>query len=241
MNSFRIKRIINEKQLIMSDDDFLDFYEIRKRKLLIQVQGGQCPVCFDYKQDLTSFCGCDKHLLCSECQSQAKISEILNCSFCPIPSSILHLKCPSCSHIGYYKKNNDLNININIECVKCLLNFIPKISRIFKRNTNTYTNFITENEFDKLQLLYNTFDGCVWCPTCHQPLQRLEACNELYHCGYEKVCSCCGKFSFRWEKNGLLNHRKESNHCSSNSFHLSQEVEIEFTKQNVFQSIKNLP
>ena len=164
---------------------------------------GSCAVCFE-NATLDNFLTCTKHRICSSCTKHAATSGITTCALCPIPSANYHVQC-ECS-LKFFSET------LLCEC-SCGSAFTPKLSRIFKRGPHTYTNFLDDKDREWLKNQFNKYGGCVWCPTCGQGLQRSDACNELYHCGVEKVCACCGQFNFRFEK-GMIEHRRESG-CAS--------------------------
>jgi len=161
---------------------------------------GQCSVCFE-SATLKDFIGCSKHAACSSCLQHASLSGVISCALCPLPLANYHVQCSQCLNKFY-------SDSINCNC-SCGNKFIPQLSRIFKRGPHTYTNFLDEKDKQWLKNQFNQYGGCVWCPTCGIGLQRSDACNELYHCGVEKVCACCGQFNFRFEQ-GMVQHRKES-------------------------------
>jgi len=195
MFSLQLRRRQAMSRLI-SDEELHD--------IMHKKDNGSCSVCFEVTS-LHDFMNCAKHGACKSCLHHASLSGITSCAMCPKPEANYHVQCPSCL-------NKFFSDSINCKC-NCGHAFTPKLSRIFKRGPHTYTNFLDEKDKLWLKNQFNQYGGCVWCPTCGIGLQRSEACNELYHCGIEKVCACCGQFNFRHEQ-GMVQHRKESG-CAS--------------------------
>ena len=206
--------------MLVSDDELND--------LMQNKQKGECKVCFE-RDFIEPFFMCSKHSICKMCKGHATLSGITSCALCPVPVANYHVECPSCLKKFFSEV-------ISCAC-SCGHHFLPKLSRIFKRGAHTYTNFLDAKDKEWLKNQFKQFGGCVWCPTCGQGLQRSDACNELYHCGIEKVCACCGQFNFRFEK-GMLEHRKESG-CAS---HVHEDPDInnnesEVTRRKLAQTL----
>ena len=163
-----------------------------------------CPICRDFCQAVVPFLNCSNHLVCASCLEHAKSSDVRVCPLCPVPEAQLHLQCPACSHTFF----SNSEARVGAQCPKCTASFVPRLVRTFKRAHHTYTNFLTDKEKSTLQAEFQECGGRVQCPGCRHPIERALACNELFHCGYERVCAACGCFSFRWEA-GLVQHRRE--------------------------------
>lgn len=191
------ERRLKALSMLISDEEMQDLIENKKK------DKGECAVCFD-QASLQPFLTCEKHKICKGCTMHASQSDVFKCALCPVPPPIFHVQCP-CLNIFF-------SHSLQCKC-SCGNEFIPKLSRLFKRGPHTYTNFLEAKDKAWIRDQFNKYGGCVWCPTCGQGLQRSSACNELYHCGVEKVCACCGQFNFRFEK-GMVEHRKEKG-CAS--------------------------
>lgn len=166
-------------------------------------QGQQtCAVCTE-KDVLHPFFKCTRHAVCQTCLQHAQTCELTCCSFCPVPAATLHLQCPNCA----FEFHTDASARFGTSCGNCGSNFVPQLLRIWKRGMHTYTNFLTETERKLLNDDFNSSGGHVHCPSCRLALSRSSACNDLFHCGFERVCACCGQFAFRWER-GLSEHRQ---------------------------------
>jgi hypothetical protein len=150
-------------------------------------------------------CGCSTHRVCADCVEHARSSDVTRCVFCPVPDATLHLQCPCCSAVNVTTQDAVHGCT----CQQCASHFVPELLRIFKRGPHTYTNFLTDEERNRLAREFHATGGRVQCPTCRHPVERATACNELFHCGHEKLCAACGQFAFRWEA-GLVQHRRES-------------------------------
>jgi len=194
------------KTMLLSDAEFhvlQDRWHLQRQHMTL---GEECPVCKGFGVNLQPLCGCSQHRVCEDCADHARQSDVTRCVFCPVPDATLHLQCPSCSAV---KVTTDADALHGCACLQCHTTFTPQLLRIFKRGPHTYTNFLTEAERLQLSHEFRTTGGRVQCPTCRHPVERASACNELYHCGHEKLCAACGQFAFRWEA-GLVQHRRES-------------------------------
>lgn len=192
--------------MILSDEETQNIYSNYYRRKYFY-ENLSCLVCKQENVQLNSFFQCSSHRICAQCLEHAKICEIHSCTFCPAPPINFHLQCTHCQYTYY---TNDL---IENECPKCQKEFPIRLLRIWKRGLNTYTNFLTEEEKQILRSQFFDYPGKIFCPSCRIPLERSTACNEIHHCGPEKVCNACGQMSFRWEM-GLHQHRKQS-HCAN--------------------------
>lgn len=204
--SWRWRQTVQEKakRMLLSDADFhvlQDRWALQRLNLTL---GEDCPVCKSFHTALQPFFGCSKHRVCAECVQHAHASDVHSCVFCPVPDAVLHLQCPSCSYVTV----STMDALHGATCASCRSCFVPSLLRVFKRGPNAYTNFLTDAERKLLSSEYRATGGRVQCPSCRHPIERASACNELVHCGHEKVCAACGKFAFRWEA-GLVQHRRE--------------------------------
>lgn len=190
--------------MLLSDAEFhilQDRWAMQRQNVTF---GEDCPVCKSFHTDLYPLCGCSKHRVCSDCVQHARDSDIKQCVFCPVPDATLHLRCPACTAVSV-RTMDDLH---GVHCDQCQTAFVPTLLRVFKRGPHTYTNFLTDTERHQLASDFRATGGRVQCPSCRHPIERASACNELVHCGHEKVCAACGRFAFRWEA-GLVQHRRE--------------------------------
>ena len=191
--------------MMLSDAEFhilQDRWASQRQNLTL---GEECPVCKGFSLDLVPLCGCSRHRVCSDCSEHARQSDVTRCVFCPVPDATLHLQCPHCASVTV----TDADALHGCVCIQCRMEFQPVLLRIFKRGPHTYTNFLTPAEKTQLASDFAVTAGRVQCPTCRHPVERASACNELFHCGHEKICAACGQFAFRWEA-GLIQHRRES-------------------------------
>jgi hypothetical protein len=201
------RRRIDEKasRMILSDSQFhilQDRWSLNKAEERMVFA---CPICRDFCSSVVPFFSCSNHLVCAACFEHARASDVKVCPLCPVPDAHLHLQCPECSHLFFCPSE----ANTGADCPACKSHFQPRLIRTFKRSAHTYTNFLTENEKQILKSEFEDGAGRVRCPGCRHPIERAVACNELFHCGHERVCAACGCFSFRWEA-GLVQHRRES-------------------------------
>ena len=207
MSTWRKRIDAKAKTLLISDEQFYIFEEAwnQRKHASSPATMLSCPICRDFSSCLVPFHGCSTHRVCKSCLQHAKDSDVHSCALCPVPDATLHLQCPSCKHIGFYES---VAAAEGAVCNSCSLRFVPQLLRTFKRAPHTYTNFVTHKEVVELRQEFHESGGRVRCPSCRQPLERAFACNELFHCGHERVCAACGCFSFRWEA-GLVQHRRE--------------------------------
>jgi hypothetical protein len=190
--------------MLLSDAEFHTLQDRWALQRLNLTLGEDCPVCKSFHTVLHPLCGCSKHRVCTDCVQHAKDSDVKQCVFCPVPDALLHLQCPSCTSVSVCT----MDALHGVHCGTCRVHFVPSLLRVFKRGPHAYTNFLTEAERQQLTSEFRATGGRVQCPTCRHPIERASACNELVHCGHEKVCAACGQFSFRWEA-GLVQHRRE--------------------------------
>lgn len=189
-------------QLLLSDDDHREWQEW----FMWRQKDAVCPACFEFTSADNLRMLCANHRLCTSCHAlNQKYSG--KCLFCPPPAATLHLQC-KCKHVFYSSKQD------TIHCPACSAPVEITLSRVWKRG-RAYTNFLTQKERHQIQVEFACLKA-VQCPGCRQGIERKEACNELCHCGYEKVCATCGYFSFSWES-GLRQHFEESPSCNDNT------------------------
>jgi len=190
--------------MILSDSEFHLLQDRWTQAKSHQHMVFPCPICREFCASLVPFFSCSSHPVCAACLEHARASDVNVCPLCPVPDAQLHLACSQCSHTFFSRAESSLEAT----CPQCAHAFVPRLSRIFKRSAHTYTNFLTDKEKQVLVSEYQECSGCVRCPSCRHPIERAFACNELFHCGHERVCAACGCFSFRWEA-GLVQHRRE--------------------------------
>lgn len=228
--SWRWRKRINDtaKRMLLSDAEFHILQDRWRQRRDDIVMGEECPVCKTFSTNLHPLCGCSIHRVCANCVQHASDSDVRRCVFCPVPDATLHLRCPCCAHVHV---TMDMSAVQGMTC-RCGHHFVPDLLRVFKRGPNIYTNFLSDNEKRQVQDEFHACGGRVQCPSCRHPIERESACNELFHCGYERVCAACGQFAFRWEA-GLVQHRRESGcPCNPNP----DDNEIETVRERVRQS-----
>jgi hypothetical protein len=219
---------LKAKSMLLSDEEtfkILNNYYTQKSIVIYPT----CLLCNEVVNQVFPMNGCQKHLICSDCTEHAELSNVLQCSFCPIPTAEFDVQCPICS-VQF------ITTSLDTTCPNHH-SFHVNLLRSWKRGENTYTNYLKEEEKHWIRKEFEEYPTSIHCPTCRTPLERSSACNELYHCGHECVCNACGQFSFRWE-NGLHQHRQESG-CASH-VDVDSEVKLKGEGACIFERKKKI-
>jgi len=196
---------MKKSAILITDEEFTalwHFWQARDAKEHIT-----CSLCGSFTRETRHFTECGYHPTCLDCWSHAQNSDIRSCPLCPLQPSDAELWCDKCNTISNIKINS-----ATWTCSQCqvLKKNDTTLLRFHKRREKI-TNFLLKSELEYF-LNINNWD-ILKCPGCNLALERLSACHEMHHCGRQSCCASCGAHSFVWEKNGLHNHRAQTN-CS---------------------------